>query len=66
VLANIAHLGIDVLIPIGGDDTLSYGCRPAQARGGVGDRDPEDDGQRRAGHRLLPRLLHLRDPDHPR
>jgi 6-phosphofructokinase 1 len=26
VLANIAHLGIDVLIPIGGDDTLSYGA----------------------------------------
>ena len=26
VLANIAHLGIDVMIPIGGDDTLSYGA----------------------------------------
>jgi 6-phosphofructokinase 1 len=26
VLANISHLGIDVLIPIGGDDTLSYGA----------------------------------------
>jgi 6-phosphofructokinase 1 len=25
VLANIGHLGIDTLIPIGGDDTLSYG-----------------------------------------
>jgi 6-phosphofructokinase 1 len=25
VLANIDHLGIDTLIPIGGDDTLSYG-----------------------------------------
>ncbi len=25
VLANIEHLGIDTLIPIGGDDTLSYG-----------------------------------------
>jgi 6-phosphofructokinase 1 len=25
VLTNIAHLGIDTLIPIGGDDTLSYG-----------------------------------------
>ena len=24
VLANLEHLGIDVLIPIGGDDTLSY------------------------------------------
>jgi 6-phosphofructokinase len=27
VLATIEHLGIDVLIPIGGDDTLSYGVR---------------------------------------
>ncbi|HSM51121.1 MAG TPA: 6-phosphofructokinase [Thermoanaerobaculia bacterium] len=27
VLANIGHLGIDILIPIGGDDTLSYGVR---------------------------------------
>lgn len=27
VLKNLAHLGIDVLIPIGGDDTLSYGHR---------------------------------------
>lgn len=27
VLKNIEHLGIDVLIPIGGDDTLSYGHR---------------------------------------
>ena len=25
VLANLGHLGIDILIPIGGDDTLSYG-----------------------------------------
>jgi ATP-dependent phosphofructokinase / diphosphate-dependent phosphofructokinase len=27
VLANLAWLGIDFLIPIGGDDTLSYGVR---------------------------------------
>ena len=27
VLKNLEHLGIDVLIPIGGDDTLSYGER---------------------------------------
>jgi 6-phosphofructokinase 1 len=27
VLKNLAHIGIDVLIPIGGDDTLSYGKR---------------------------------------
>lgn len=26
-LANLRHLGIDMLIPIGGDDTLSYGER---------------------------------------
>ena len=26
-LANLKHLGIDMLIPIGGDDTLSYGER---------------------------------------
>jgi 6-phosphofructokinase 1 len=27
VLLNLAHLGVDVLIPIGGDDTLSYAKR---------------------------------------
>jgi 6-phosphofructokinase 1 len=27
VLKNLQHLGVDVLIPIGGDDTLSYGKR---------------------------------------
>ena len=27
VLANLAFLGVDFLIPIGGDDTLSYGVR---------------------------------------
>ncbi len=27
VLRNLEYLGIDVLIPIGGDDTLSYGAR---------------------------------------
>ncbi len=27
VLANLEHLGVDTLIPIGGDDTLSYGVR---------------------------------------
>jgi 6-phosphofructokinase 1 len=27
VLTNLAHIGVDVLIPIGGDDTLSYGKR---------------------------------------
>ena len=27
VLANLEHIGVDALIPIGGDDTLSYGKR---------------------------------------
>jgi len=27
ILSNLEHLGIDLLIPIGGDDTLSYGER---------------------------------------
>ena len=27
VLLNLEHIGIDVLVPIGGDDTLSYGKR---------------------------------------
>jgi len=27
VLKNLEHLGLDILIPIGGDDTLSYGVR---------------------------------------
>jgi len=27
VLKNLEHIGIDILIPIGGDDTLSYGKR---------------------------------------
>jgi 6-phosphofructokinase 1 len=27
VLKNLAHIGVDVLVPIGGDDTLSYGKR---------------------------------------
>ncbi|RLB83312.1 MAG: phosphofructokinase [Deltaproteobacteria bacterium] len=27
ILKNLEHLGIDLLIPIGGDDTLSYGVR---------------------------------------
>ncbi len=27
VLKNLEHLGVDVLIPIGGDDTLAYGYR---------------------------------------
>jgi 6-phosphofructokinase len=30
VIKNLDHLGIDFLIPIGGDDTLSYGVRLSQ------------------------------------
>jgi len=30
ILKNLEHLGIDLLIPIGGDDTLSYGERLAE------------------------------------
>ena len=55
-LRVIEHLGLDALIPIGGDDTLVL--RPAAARRRrPGHRDPEDDGQRRPRHRLLHRLL---------
>ncbi|MCK7516296.1 MAG: hypothetical protein MZV64_00475 [Ignavibacteriales bacterium] len=64
MLKNLDFLGIDYLIPIGGDDTLSYGVRLYQ-EGLQGGRHPQDDGQRRAGHRLLHRLQHLRHPHHP-
>ncbi|NVL89611.1 MAG: ATP-dependent 6-phosphofructokinase [Desulfobacterales bacterium] len=30
ILKNLEHLGIDLLVPIGGDDTLSYGERLAE------------------------------------
>ena len=50
------HLGIDALIPIGGDDTLSFGLR-LHEEGIPVDRDPQDHGQRRLRHRLLHRLL---------
>ena len=41
---NLDWLGVDYLIPIGGDDTLSYGSALAQGRR-QGHRHPEDDGQ---------------------
>ncbi len=63
VLKNLDFLGMDYLIPIGGDDTLSYGVRIYQ-EGVKVVGDAEDHGQRRAGHRLLHRVQHLRDPDH--
>jgi hypothetical protein len=59
VLANLEYLGIDVLIAIGGDDTLSYAAAAARRR--RADDVPEDDGQRRLRHRLLHRLFDLRD-----
>ena len=61
VLDNLAALGIDVLVTIGGDDTLSFAQVLVDA-GRPAAGDPEDDGQRRAGHRVLHRLL---DGDHP-
>ena len=60
-LRAIESLGIDALIPIGGDDTLSYGLRmhdegvPVIAIPKTMDNDVH-------GHRLLHRLL---DRDHP-
>ena len=56
VLKNLEFLGIDTLVPIGGDDTLSYGVHLHQA-GIQGRRHPQDDGQRRARHGLLHRLF---------
>ena len=61
VLRVLEHLGIDALIPIGGDDTLSFAVRLHQ-EGFPRGRHPEDDGQRRVRHRLLHRLLHGRHP----
>jgi 6-phosphofructokinase len=44
MLKNLDFLGIDYLIPIGGDDTLSYGVRMYQ-EGRQSRCDPENDGQ---------------------
>ncbi len=43
VLKNLDYLGIDYLIPIGGDDTLSYGSTPVQ-RGRQGYCHPKNHG----------------------
>ena len=61
VLEHIASLGLDYLVAIGGDDTLSFAEVLAVERGRP-HRDPQDDGQRRPGHRVLHRLL---VGDHP-
>ena len=60
VLDNIDYLGLDYLVTIGGDDTLSY-SKVLDRRGRAAHRDPQDDGQRRPGHRVLHRLLVGRD-----
>ena len=62
VLRNLEFLGIDVLVPIGGDDTLSYGGRLHEEEG-PSRRDPEDDGQRCPRDGVLHRVQHLCDPD---
>ena len=62
VLKNLAWLGVDTLVPIGGDDTLSYGVRLHQ--GGIqSGGDSQDHGQRCAGNGLLHRVQHLRYAD---
>ena len=60
VLENLEALGIEVLVTIGGDDTLSYAQVLANLRSPAR-RYPQDHGQRRPGHRVLHRLL---DRDH--
>ncbi len=62
ILKNLDFLGIDYLVPIGGDDTLSYAHR-LHEEGVKRRRHPEDHGQRRSGYRLLHRLQHVRDAD---
>ena len=55
VLGVLEDQKIDVLIPIGGDDTCLMGS--VSTRKGAGRRHPQDDGQRRPRHRLLHRVL---------
>ena len=59
VLKNLEWLGIENLVPIGGDDTLSFAVRLYQ-EGGESRRHTQNDGQRCPRHRLLHRLRHLR------
>ena len=44
VLENLDFLGIDYLVPIGGDDTLSYGVHLSK-KGLQSHRHPQDHGQ---------------------
>src|ERR1700756_2598477 len=62
-LKNLAWLGIEYMIPIGGADTPSYGARPYH-EGVAVVASPQDHGQRRSRHRLLHRLQHLRHSHH--
>ena len=63
VLENLAWLGVDYLIPIGGDDTLSYAVRLFQEGVKVVGHS-EDHVEPCSGYRLLHWLQHLRDPHH--
>ncbi len=57
VRAGMEKVGVDMLIPIGGEDTLGVAGKLAAGRG-AGGRRPEDDRQRPRRHRL-----HVRLPD---
>ena len=61
VLKVLETLRMDVLIAIGGDDTLSYASR-IHNEGAPDHVHPQDHGQRHFRHRLLHRLFHLRHP----
>ena len=61
VLDNLRDLDVDVLVTIGGDDTLSY-SQVLVNEGVALMAIPQDDGQRRPGHRVLHRLLDSRSP----
>ncbi len=63
VLKNLEWLGIKYLIPIGGDDTLSYAVRMSQ-EGVKVIAIPKTMDNDVPGHRLLHRLQHMRDPHH--
>ena len=60
VLKNLEWLGIEYLIPIGGDDTLSYGVRLYQ-EGFKVIGIPKTMDNDVPGHGLLHRIQHLRD-----
>ena len=60
---NMAGLGVDALIVIGGEDTLGVG-RPAERRGHSRRRRAEDHRQRPRGDRLHVRLRHRGEHRH--